>query len=56
MIIIMQRTLEYVVGLSKTPNLNSKQIENINMLWEIINPDDMIISKKFHMKYIKIDK
>jgi hypothetical protein len=54
MIIIMQRTLEYVIGLTKTPNLNPKQIEYINILWDGVNPDNMRLTKN-KVKYVKIE-
>lgn len=54
MIIIMQRTLEYVVKLSNNPNLNPKVLERITKLWENVSPDNMRTLED-GTKYVKIE-
>ena len=54
MIIIMQRTLEYVVELSNNPKLNPKVLETITKLWENVSPDNMRLTKD-EIKYVKIE-
>ncbi len=54
MIIIMQRTIEYVVELTKNPKLDPKRIESINKLWEHVSPDNMRMTKD-EVRYVKIE-
>lgn len=54
MIIIMQRTIEYVVELTKTPGIDSKRTESITKLWSYVGPDNMRLTKD-EIKYIKIE-
>jgi len=54
MIIIIQRTLEYVVQLTKTPGIDPKQTESIVKLWKYVSPDNIRFTKD-EVKYIKIE-
>ena len=54
MIIIMQRTLEYVVQLTKTPGIDPKQTQSIAKLWEHVSPESMKFTKD-EVRYVKIE-
>jgi hypothetical protein len=54
MIIIMQRTIEYVVELTKTPGIDSKRTESIAKLWPYVGPDNMRETVS-GLKYVKIE-
>lgn len=54
MIVIMQRTLEYVVELSKNPKLDPKVLETITTLWENVSPENMCFTQN-ETKYVKIE-
>lgn len=54
MIIIMQRTLEYVVQLTSTPGIDPKRTESIVKLWKHVSPDNMRLTKD-EIKYVKIE-
>ena len=53
MIIIIQRTLEYVVQLTKTPGVDPKRTQSIAKLWEHVSPDNIRFTKD-EVKYVKI--
>ena len=54
MIIIMQRTLEYVVQLTKTPGIDPKRTESIAKLWKNVSPNSIYFTKD-EIKYVKIE-
>ena len=54
MIIVMERTLDYLIELSKEvvdPDLEDK----IFQLWENVGPDNMKLTKN-NIKYVKVEK
>jgi hypothetical protein len=50
----MQRTLEYVVELTKTPGIDPKRIESIVKLWKNVSPNSIHFTND-EIKYIKIE-
>ena len=54
MIIIMQRTIEYVVELTKTPGIDLKRTQSISKLWTHVSPDSMRMTKD-EVRYVKIE-
>jgi hypothetical protein len=54
MMVIMQRTIEYVIELTKTPGIDPKRTASIAKLWQHVNPDTMRVTKD-KIKYVKIE-
>ncbi len=54
MIIVMQRTLEYVVKLTSTPGIDPKLTESIVELWKNVSPDNMRDTND-GIRYVKIE-
>ena len=50
----MERTIEYVVELTKTPGIDPKLTESIAKLWEHVSPDSMRLTND-DIKYVKIE-
>jgi hypothetical protein len=50
----MQRTIEYVIELTKNPKIDSKRIQSINKLWGNVSPNSMR-ELEDGTKYVKIE-
>ena len=53
MIIIMQRTIDYAIELSKNPQ-QSEQLAYINSLWVDVTKDNMMLTQN-EIRYVKIE-
>lgn len=51
MIIIIQRTLEYLTELSKDKNMSKEQAEMLTNIWQGIGPDNMRVTNN-GIKYV----
>jgi len=54
MVVIMQRTIEHVVELTKTPGIDPKRTASIAKLWQHVSPDNMRQTQD-GTKYVKIE-
>jgi hypothetical protein len=54
MVVIMQRTIEHVIELTKTPGIDPKRTASIAKLWQHVNPDTMRQTQD-GIKYVKIE-
>jgi hypothetical protein len=54
MILIMQRTIEHIIEVTKTPGADNKHISSIAKLWQNIGPDNMRTTD-CGIKYVKIE-
>ena len=54
MIVIIQRTLEYVIKLTSTPGTDPKLTESIVELWNYIGPESMR-ELEDKTRYVKIE-
>jgi len=54
MVIIMQRTIEHVIELTKTPGIDPKRTASIAKLWQHVSPDTMRALED-GTKYVKIE-
>jgi hypothetical protein len=54
MTIVMQRTLEYIIQLTKTPGTDPKLTESIVELWNNIGPDNKRETND-GIRYVKIE-
>ena len=53
MIVIMQRTIDYAIELSKDTT-QSEQLSYINLLWVNVTKDNMMLTKN-ETRYVKIE-
>jgi len=54
MVVIMQRTIEYVIKLTRTPGIDTKSTASIAKLWQHVSPDNMRKTQD-KIKYVKIE-